>query len=96
MLAMDRPQLIAFLAANGYTHLREIDGQVCGIQKYIFTWGLVVGLNMASYERRYCYEHEQDALEALSAWNGEGHPSGPWIKCKGDGIDLLNPALETM
>ena len=33
------------------------------------------------------------ALRALRDWAGQGHPSGPWIKCKGAGVDLLNPAL---
>ena len=35
----------------------------------------------------------KDALRALLDWDGLGHPAGPWIKCKGAGIDLLNPAL---
>ena len=30
---------------------------------------------------------------ALALWDGQGHPSGPWIKCKGAGVDLLNPSL---
>ena len=32
-------------------------------------------------------------LAALAAWDGEEHPGGPWIKCKGAGIDLLNPSF---
>ena len=39
-------------------------------------------------------EHHQDAALALQAWSGKGHPSGPWIKYKGAGIDLLNPKLQ--
>jgi len=52
---------------------------------------VVVGLDAVGYQRRYCYEHAADARAALMAWDGNGHPSGPWIKCKGAGIDLLNP-----
>ena len=34
-----------------------------------------------------------DSQIALRAWDGEEHPGGPWMKCKGAGIDLLNPAF---
>lgn len=76
-----------------YTDLRRIRGVLCGLNMLNFTTGLVVGLHTDHYERRYCYEHQQDARQALQAWDGRGHPGGPWIKCKGAGIDLLNPAL---
>lgn len=79
------------LQINGYTHISEIAGKLCGLVTLMFTTGLVVGLDEIGYECRYCFESEQDAKAALEAWNGHGHPSGPWIKCKGRGIDLLNP-----
>ncbi|MBB3180956.1 hypothetical protein FHW64_005395 [Variovorax sp. Sphag1AA] len=68
-------------------------GEVCAIKKFNFTTAVVVGLHAQGYERRYCYEHAADARAALAAWDGRGHPGGPWIKCKGAGIDLLNPAF---
>ncbi len=45
------------------------------------------------YERRYCFEHEHQARDALLDWDGVDHPGGDWIKCKGIDIDLLNPNL---
>jgi hypothetical protein len=54
---------------------------------------LVVGLDEADYDRRYCFEHEAGARTALQGWNGTDHPSGPRIKCKGASIELLNPKL---
>jgi len=84
---------LAILKAEGYRELCERDGKWCGIHRFNFTTGLVVGLDPAGYERRYCYEHEADAFQALAVWDGRGHPGGPWIKCKGAGIELLNPAL---
>lgn len=85
------------LQALGYTELREIDGKMCGLFRFMFTTGLMVGLDAGGYERRYCYEHGEDALAALVAWDGAGHPSGPWIKLKGmwggERVDLLNPEL---
>jgi len=86
--------LDAWLQNQGYRQLRRIGGVVCGVRRFNFTFSLVVGLTWEGYERRYCYGHGQDALAALGAWDGEDHPCGPWIKCKGAGIDLLNPALQ--
>jgi len=83
----------AFLASQGYVQLRVLGMAVCGLRRFNFTTGLVVGLNFEGYERRYCYEHAADALAALATWDGQGHPGGPWIKCKGAGIDLLNPSF---
>lgn len=83
----------------GYTHQREINGQWCGLYPFAFTIGLVVGINRFTYERRYCYEHLDDAAQALFEWDGTGHPGGPWIKCKGrfegQPVDLLNPKINS-
>ena len=81
------------LAAQGYNGFCERNGPLCAIQRFSFTTAIVVGLCPAGYQRRYCFEHEEDARRALAAWDGKGHPDGAWIKCKGPGIDLLNPAL---
>lgn len=85
------PVLTNTLTGDGFTDLRRLMGQTCAVKKFNFTTALVVGLDGLSYQRRYCYEHRADAQTALQAWDGRGHPSGPWIKCKGAGIDLLNP-----
>ncbi len=84
--------LAAELQRNGYTHLKRIGDVLVGLQEYCWTYGLVVDLGMFGYGRRYCYESFPAALAALSEYsNTDVHPSGPWIKCKGLGIDLLNP-----
>jgi hypothetical protein len=90
---MNDEPLLSLLHRQGYTSLRRLGGQLCGLKGYNFTCALVVGLDAQGYGRRYCYESGAEALEALGAWSGEGHPPGPWIKCKGAGIDLLNPAF---
>jgi hypothetical protein len=82
------------LLAFGYTDLKTINGKTCGLCRFLFTTGLMVGLNEVGYECRYCFERHKDALAALSEWDGTGHPSGPWIKIKGvlDGdIVLVSP-----
>lgn len=88
-------EVAATLRALRYTDLAVKAGVVCGLQSFAFTTGLVVSLDPVGYERRYCYEHEADARRALAQWDGMGHPGGPWIKCKGIGIDLVNPAWST-
>lgn len=84
--------LTSILAAAGYSDLRTLGREVCGIKRFNYTTALVVDLHATGYQRRYCYEHEADARAALLQWTGDGHPGGPWIKCKGAGVDLLNPA----
>ena len=86
-------ELLSFLQEQGYRELRLIGDVLCGLHRYNFTTGLAVGLTFECYERRYCFEHSEDALRALRDWDGQGHPSGPWIKCKGAGVDLLSTAL---
>lgn len=85
------PTLLEMHAANGYSDLRTLGEQVCAIKQFNFTTAVVVGLDSVGYQRRYCYELKSDAQAALIAWDGREHPFGPWIKCKGSGIDLLNP-----
>lgn len=81
------------LADQGYQHIKSSNGKICALRRFAFTTALLVGLDDVGYELRYCYEHACDAATALSAWDGHGHPPGPWIKCKGAGIELLNPDL---
>ncbi len=72
--------------------LRIIAGKMCRFRPYLFTYSIQVGVNVLGHERRYCYELTQDAREAMAARDGQGHPPGPWIKCKTASQELLNPA----
>ena len=88
------PEFLQALEAQGYEAIRICGASgLCAVKQFNFTWGVVVGMDPVSYDRRYCYEHRDDAVEALARWDGADHLSGPWIKCKGATIDLLNPAL---
>lgn len=82
------------IKSEGYTNLKEISGKMYGIYRFIFTTGLVVGIDEVGYESRYCYKHHNDAVKALNDWDGIGDPSGNWIKHKGAGIDRSNPNYE--
>lgn len=90
-VSADASALSTALAASGYTDACVLQNQMCALKAFPFTTAVVVGVDLIGYERRYCYEHRADAQAALAAWDGHGHPSGPWIKCKGTGIDLFNP-----
>lgn len=87
------PNFVEMLSTSGYTEIRSLKDQLCAVKQFNFTTALVVGLDGLGYQRRYCYEHRADAQAALLAWDGREHPPGPWIKCKGAGIDFLNPAF---
>lgn len=85
--------LMEVLLMSGYTEIRCVNDQWCALKQFNYTTAVVVGLDDVGYQLRYCYEHWADAQAALLAWDGQQHPSGPWIKCKGGGIDLLNPEV---
>ena len=88
-------KLIQFLETEGYYEIRNIDGQgLCGLRKFAFTTGLIIGIEQLTYVGRYCFSSEQDALNALNDWNGTGDPSGNWIKYKGFGGDRENQACK--
>lgn len=74
----------SFFETQGYFNLKEIEGRgLCGLFRFIFTTGLRYGLNISSYEGRFCFPHLNDAKEALSDWDGVDDPPGYWIKHKG-------------
>lgn len=86
----DDEKLVARLNAEGYQHVLHMpDGLFCAIHDQLFTTALVCGLTMFAYQRRYCYEKRQYAIDALLAWDGRGDPPGPWIKEKPS--DRLGP-----
>lgn len=83
---MEKNQLIKYLEKEGYVELREIEGVgICGLYRFVFTTGLVIGIDTVGYKGRYCYPTIVDARDALVHWDGKGDPTGPWIKYKGEG-----------
>ena len=78
------PELLAFLMEQGYSDMRLVPGLgVCGLHRYLYTCGIVVGLTAVSYSGRYCYASVQEAMGSFAAWDGQGDPPGAWIKYKG-------------
>jgi len=72
------------LQKEGYYSIREIPGQgLCGLMKFAFTTGLVIGMESWGYKGRYCYSSAEDAQKALDESDGIGDTEGPSIKYKG-------------
>ena len=95
-LDIELEKLKTEMLEQGYLYLTIINNQLCGIMPFFTTYGLVINLNKIGYERRYCYQHKSEALQALKLYTDtKEHPEGNWIKCKGrfNGrpIDLFNP-----
>lgn len=86
-----------FLTDMGYTDLRIVRGKVCGIARFDLVCGLAVGLDLSGCDAVYTFENELEARAALAAWDGAGHPPGPWIRmsglARGCMVDLRNPAF---
>lgn len=87
--------LIDHLKGNGeeFYEFKVIEGHgLCALHRYMFTIGLVCGLDEFGYKYRYCYPLEKgiEALVAIVSWDGKNHPSGGWIKRKGYGGEISN------
>lgn len=79
------------LDENKYFDYRIIPGRgIVGLMRFVFTIGLVYGIDEDFYEGRYCFHTLADAREALNSWDGVGDPPGQWIKHKGR-IEYRNP-----
>lgn len=78
-------------AALGVMHARELpSGEWAGVARFMYTHGLLVGVDATGYRTRFCYPTFAAAFNALLTWDGRGDPPGPWIKEKGAN-DRPNP-----
>ena len=59
-----------------YIGLRVVGDKLCGVRRYLYTWGLCYGLTHDKLEGRFCFQHFEDALTAL---------------LKSKQLDMLNP-----
>lgn len=82
------------LIDEGYTHLYDFGGTkgICGLRRFMFTTGLVYGLDDQGFSGRWCFPNNSDAQFSIIEWTrlhktGESVPDNPendfWIKHKG-------------
>lgn len=68
-------EIMEGIEGDSYFLLREIPGLgICGLNRFMFTVGLVIGLDTYCYKYRYCYPYESNNLETIKGdflkWNG--------------------------
>lgn len=89
------PEYIKHLEDHGYISPREIPGRgICALHKFMYTVGIVHGLDDGGYQGRWCYSGMVQAVVAFNRWNGEGDPPLDWIKYKGRREERSNPKLK--
>lgn len=55
---------------HGYQQVREIDGKLYGLMRFIYTVGVVTGLDDFGYEGRICFDTFQNAELFFRDWDG--------------------------
>lgn len=60
-------EMMAFLAMQGYSNVRKVEGGFIGLTPLIYTTGLCIGLDAWGYEERYCYGDRFLAERACNA-----------------------------
>ena len=81
-----------FLIGEGYSDLRiRPDGTITGVERFMFTTAIVVGIDWHGREGRYCYATPAEARKALAEWDGTGDPPGAWIIYKGWHGERIGP-----
>ncbi len=79
----------------GYINPKQVDGEWCALYHFVYTMGIVCGMDYSGYKYRYCYPVTADAIVDFENMTTlKEHPPGNWIKRKGDGGDIPNPNYE--
>jgi hypothetical protein len=87
--------LIEYLKTEGYYEFKKVENHgICGLQNFVFTTGIVIGLTPVGYYGRYCYSSQSEASQELINWDGQGDPKGNWLKYKGEGGERENDGCQ--
>lgn len=62
---------VKFYTDMGYGMPIRLDGQIVALGKFLYTCGIMVGLDDHGYLCRYCYHNEDEAMIALLKWIGD-------------------------
>lgn len=73
-------ELLAECEINGFTNARVTDESgVIAIASAGFTTSIISGVEISSYDDRWCYRNYEQAKAAFDSWDGVGEPHG-WAK----------------
>ena len=61
---------VKFYTDMGYGMPVKLDGEIVVLGKFLFTTGIMVGMDKTGYKHRFCYHTEDQATLALLAWIG--------------------------
>ena len=61
---------VKFYTDMGYGSPIKMDGEIVALGPFIFTTGIMVGMDEVGYKHRFCYHTQDDAMLALLAWIG--------------------------
>jgi len=59
-----------FYTDMGYGMPIKLDGELVALGPFLFTTGIIVGMDESGYKHRFCYSTQDDAMIALLAWIG--------------------------
>ncbi len=69
---------IKFYTDMGYGMPVKLDGELVALGPFLYTVGIIVGMDESGYKHRFCYHTQNEAMIALLAWIGsdDEEPSG--------------------
>ena len=76
------PEHAKFFTDLGYGMPVKLDGELVALGPFLFTVGIICGLDDHGYTHRFCYHTEDQAMIALLQWigNDEEEPAGFIVK----------------
>ena len=75
---------VKYYTDMGYGMPVKLDGEIVALGPFLYTVGIVVGMDETGYKHRFCYPSQGEAMIALLAWIGSDDEEPPgYIKKKG-------------
>lgn len=59
-----------FYTDMGYGMPIKLDGELVALGPFLYTTGIICGMDETGYKHRFCYHTEDEAMLALLAWIG--------------------------
>ncbi len=74
---------VKFYTDMGYGMPIRLDGELVALGPFLYTVGIIVGMDETGYKHRFCYASENEAMIGLLAWIGNDDEEPPgYIKKK--------------